>query len=119
MRALPLLAALALAACATTRTTVSRTELPAQPGAIACARTQVERLGYTVRESTDSTLRAHREELRDQVDVRLDAATGKLRIEIRSDTDPEADVRVTSDVQMIGQACGVMLPGPPAPPASR
>lgn len=110
---LPLIAA----AAGCTRTYVAHSEgtVGARPDAVACVRARAADLGYTVAEPgrDNLTVRGERPGLDDRLRVVLDPAQNLLRISAESGRSPVRDEaagdRMLSDVQVIGQSCGVLV----------
>lgn len=111
---LPLLLA-AAAGCTRTYVANSTGTVGARPGALACVRERAADLGYAVAAAGGDTLvvRGERPRLDDRLRVVLDPARNLLSISAESGRSPVRDRaagdRMLSDVQVIGQTCGVLL----------
>lgn len=118
MRRAPFLTLLLLATVAgCTRTYVANSSgtVGARPGSLACVRERAADLGYAVAAAGGDTLVVHgeRPQLDDRLRVVLDPARNLLSITAESGRSPVRDRaagdRMLSDVQVIGQTCGVLL----------
>lgn len=114
-QALFLLPLLAAAGCTRSYVAHSEGSVGARPGAVACVRERATDLGYSVAERGRDTLtvRGERPGLDDRLRVVLDPARNLLRITAESGRSPVRDEaagqRMLSDVQVIGQSCGVLV----------
>lgn len=122
-QALFLLPLLAAAGCTRSYVAHSAGSVGARPGAVACVRERAVDLGYVVAEPGRDTLvvRGERPALDDRLRVTVDPTRNLLRITAESGRSPIRDEaagqRMLSDVQVIGQSCGVLL-APAAVPDS-